>query len=220
MVQTRAFSKDDFVVQIVVKDNTKQLEVLPGVTQEDIPNAGSLYFRFPRSPFLHVARESKLRGGAKEFIPQSQSLPSKQKSMEPIPDTASSSAIDDPPPTAVIDETQLQKVVDVKEKMAALKILTLYRRYRRRLEFISRPDRLQHLYKEYNLVSKTLICSRRYKMLFRGPLPHFMVCMEAFGKHLSKETLRISAHLQNEDHQSLEDTMEQLANIELVRMIL
>jgi hypothetical protein len=201
-----------------VKDNAKQLEFLPGVMQENIPYAGSLRFRFPRSPFLRVAQESKLRRDAKEFIPQRRSIPSKH-SKEPISDTASSSTIDNPPPTAVIDETQLRMVVDVKEKTAALKILALYSRYRHRLEFISRPDRLQHWYKEYNLVSKTLTCSRRYKMLIRGPLPHFMVCLEAFGKHLSKEVLRISAYLQNEDHQRLEDTIEQLANIESVQQI-
>jgi hypothetical protein len=213
MVQTRAFSKDDVVIQIVVKNNSKQLESIPGVIQEGIPNVSSLYFRFPRSPFLRVAQESKLRRDAKEFIPQRQLLPSTQ----PISDTGSSPATDDPPPTAVIDETQLQMVVDVKEKVAALKILALYRRYRRRLEFMSRPDRLQHWYKEYDLVSKTLTCSRRYKMLVRGPLPHLMVCLETFRKHLSKEALRKSAYLQNEDHQPLEDTIEQLANIELVQ---
>ena len=212
-------SKDDSIVQIVVKDNAKRLEFLPGVRRQTIPKSGSLYFLFPMSPFLRVAQESRLRWGAKRFIPQRQSLPSKQNSVDPISDTASSSAIDDPRPTAVIDETQLRKAVDSNEKTAALRILTLYRHYRHRLEFNCRPDPLQHWYKQYNVISKTLTCSRRYRMLVRGPLPHVMVCLEAFRKHISKETHRISVYLQNEDHQPLEDTIEQLKNIKLVKRI-
>ncbi|KAG8824181.1 hypothetical protein FRC17_009166 [Serendipita sp. 399] len=94
------------------------------------------------------------------------------------------------------------------EHDAALTIQRAYRRYKKRGERITSLD--QWFYAYTNISPPPTTSRLRYLLTLRGPLPHFMVCLEAYREHLDQKKRNLSDQLQQANHETLKDILARL----------
>lgn len=203
--QNRVISRNEFIIQIIVKGNNGTISSIPGITQFSFSNEADILAPFSISPLIPSAHRSP---SAHKSIPILQSPPKKAKG-------GAESTIK-APITTLLDDSQLRRTFSEVEHNAAHKIQLFYRNFRYIVEKKSKSSPLSRWYDRCNTASQTLQCARIYIMLLRGPLPHIFVCMDAYGDFLDKKISSTSELLGNEERQSLENTMRQLEELEYV----
>ncbi|KAG8805019.1 hypothetical protein FRC17_005772, partial [Serendipita sp. 399] len=180
----------------------------------------SLFYVFSKSPLIRVAQKSKLRVDAPKFVPHrlrkeidSSVPPQATSQVEGIHTEVSVSML-----TTILDESQLTRSYSQKDRAAAVKIATFYLQCRRK--FTQRAAETGPLLKwssKFRDTSKGYEENRRYQMILRGPMPHIMVCLEAYRKHLDSRKMRASEKAELGQHQFLEDILDELDKIEALR---
>jgi hypothetical protein len=139
----------------------------------------------------------------------------KEGSTDPLPietsneDEALVDSLPDRPFTEAIDESKIKEEYSEREHSAASKVQKAYRRHRRRTSRVAnRP--VDQWFEDFSDAAKKLNLSGRYIALLRGPLVHFMVCLDAFKADNQKQRSKAMKVLAGKDHRSIEDTMARL----------
>jgi hypothetical protein len=118
-------------------------------------------------------------------------------------------SLPDRPFTEAIDESKIKEEYSEKEHLAASKVQRAYRRHRRRTSRVAnRP--VDQWFEDFSDAAKKMNLSGRYIALLRGPLAHFMVCLDAFKADNQKQRSKAMKVLAGKDHRSIEDTMARL----------
>ncbi|CAG8575551.1 17069_t:CDS:2, partial [Acaulospora colombiana] len=124
-------------------------------------------------------------------------------------DEGPTDSLPDRPFTEAIDESQLKEEYSEKEHIAARNIQTTYRHYRRRTGKVAKRP-VDQWFNDFSEATRQFQLPGRYLALLRGPLPHFMVCLDAFKADIQKQRSRAMKNLVDNDHRSIEDTMARL----------
>lgn len=190
------------------------------VPQRHFSDVDSLFHLFITSPLVQLVHKARLNPEAKPFIPAS--APSLQ-ALTPASLTKQTpgTAIRTLNPTLgklyteTMEESHLQRDYTEKEEAAAKTIQDAYRRYQRTCCNLSGADDsvvLGQLFKFYNGEMKHSQLSRRYLGVLRGPLLHFLYCLEAFKPELAR-LKAIAKKALNGDHRSLEAALSKMNEI-------
>ncbi|KAG8794853.1 hypothetical protein FRC16_010327 [Serendipita sp. 398] len=198
----------------------------------DTVNAIESVNQVPLDEVFHVVESSPLVRMPPKMRPQaSTQFPKQEEPTLALPAIVVTQDMQPPRPadeainTTVIDEHQLSQSFSEKDQDAARKIQLFYHRYRRRVAAGAKQSPLDRWFEEYNKecnkecskASVPLRANHRYRAMLRGPLVHFMVCLEAYREHLDQQKRRLSAHAQQTSHEGLEETLARLNKIEGVR---
>ena len=209
-------STTDPVIQLVREGNSEPAYAPEGVKQRVFRDTFTLFLAYAASPLVKVALKSKLRASAKPFVPQIL----RSTSLQPEGDTISVNHVQDPSqaetqhlPTKFLDVSNLEDPFTDNERDAARKIQAFYRRFSRRMKSRSKPDPVEHWFKECLAISVSLQLSRPYRATFLGPFPHFLLCVDAFRRHQENQRIYASKHARIVDQSNLENATEQLAKI-------
>ena len=200
-------SKTDAVIQLVKKGDV----ILPpaGVDRyvfEDIPR---LFSTFMESPLVDYQPRRTLNANATAFIPQ---MAYRLVSWVASWTTSTNQAEPDESnkPRDGLDADGLFTNI---HHDAARRIQLAYRRFRRRISARPRSHALNHWFKECSAIGKLSQCSVAYRVVVRGPLPHLLVCANAFRKKLDAQKTYASDMMHTINHAELEEGMARLHQI-------
>lgn len=209
MVDSKMNTGSDSLVQLVSKHQTAH--VIGGVSNLPFEDTKSLFYTFAASPLIEVAQHSTLRANAVEFHPRI--LPASDSAQQQ--DTVSSTAADTSNamsgPTLTIDEAKLSQSFNQDHQVAATRIQKLYRQYRQHVLAATKATALDTWFAQYEKVAHS--STVRYRVRLCGPLPHFMVCVEAYKRQLDRQKRQLSERAQQVKHDELEDTMERITRL-------
>ncbi|PVG01897.1 hypothetical protein CPB86DRAFT_698462 [Serendipita vermifera] len=121
------------------------------------------------------------------------------------------------PGNQVVDPSQLITSFTDAESDAAKLIEAIYQRYRRRMAARSKEGRLDYWYNICRKQSAHLGCSRSYRLIYLGPFPHLLLCLDSFREDLERQRSQLSHSLQFGDHLELEKHVEELKALESIR---
>lgn len=96
---------------------------------------------------------------------------------------------------------------------AACRIQNAYRRFRRRVSTRSKSHALIHWFREYSAIRTLSHCPVTYRQVVLGPLPHLLVCANAFRKRLEEQKNHAWQMVRTVNHAGLEDAMDRLHHI-------
>lgn len=220
MVQSLSVSTTENIIQLIRK-GYPVVFTPSGVIRHPFAHPGTLFYALDSSPLLSIRRDPRVRIESKPAAPgtNSQEVP-----IGPSIDSVQSEEISlsnipvERPQMDAVQESQLHTEFTEKERQAAHRIQKCYRRYIRRKTAQPSDPLLEKLSKECLSVSQGLKCSENYRRLFRGPLPHFLVCLEGFKKALAAKKLKLSVLTLNVAHTELEDALQKLNSIKLVHL--
>jgi hypothetical protein len=206
------------VVQLVCESNLEHIEAPSGVQQRTFRTPFTLFLAYATSPLVMVAPKSTLRATAEEFVPQILRRVGQKPENEVIEDSGLQST-NEPEhqrqPTVFLDESNLEDPFNENERDAVRTIETWYLRLRQRISSQSNPSPLDHWFNECHsmIMNKSLGCSRPYRATFLGPLPHLLLCIDAFRRHTEEQRIQASKLARTVDPSNMEGAMERLGDI-------
>ncbi|KAG8805325.1 hypothetical protein FRC17_005563, partial [Serendipita sp. 399] len=197
---TKASIHDPLVQLIVNKGSISPLEGVNQMLLDEVFSGmeNSLLIRMPPRPRVEVhtnhlvSKESEV-----------------QNPVEPIPSAQLPPQVDEKVDRVVEDE---QVSFNQEDHDAARTIQKAYRKYKQRS---ARTTSLDRWFNQYNKLPPSATTNRRYLAMLRGPLPHFMVCLEAYREHLDQQRRALSDQAQQGNHEMLEETFARLKKIDV-----
>jgi hypothetical protein len=216
-IHSLSSSTTDNIIQLVKKG--APLPYTPdGAVRHFFLNIRTLFYSLESSPLLSIRRGPIARVDPKLMMEQEA-----PQMLIPLGHSLDSAQADDvvlsnlpeerPDEEASESESEHQEAFTDAEHHAARVIQKACRRFhQRKTSQSSRPrdSVLDKLYKECVKASKTLKCSPYYMRLFRGPLPHFLVCLEAYRRDLEAKKLKLQVQMRVGEHIDIENTMQKL----------
>lgn len=153
-----------------------------GISTHKYHHNFDLFSTFAASPLVSVVTKSKLRAAAAPFIPRWRkreiAMQSSNSSEEPV-------ATQRPVLDSIIPIQTLQAGHSELEIASTIRIQALYRRYRRRVESAKNADpAFVRRFEECFALYQSLKGSSRYRKMVLGPLPHLLVCLDAYIHHI------------------------------------
>lgn len=120
--------------------------------------------------------------------------------------------VDDPAEEEYVPEQDREVIASEAEISASSLIQRAFRRYQlRRNRTLKGRESIFH---DYLLEAEKLEWPRRYyRMLFLGPIPHALYCVNGIREHIQADKDKTKKKLQHTQHQELEDSMNRLKNI-------
>ena len=206
------------MIQLVCEGNPEHIEAPPGVQRRAFQTPSTLFLAYATSPLVAVATKSTLRATATEFVPQILRRASQKSDNEVVEDGCVQSTHEQEhqrQPTVFLDESNLEDPFNENERDAVRTIETWYLRLRQRISSQSNPSPLDRWFNECHsvIMSKSLGCSRPYRATFLGPLPHLLLCMDAFRRHMEERRNQASKLARTVDTSNLEGATERLSDI-------
>jgi hypothetical protein len=206
------------VIQLVCESNLEPTEVPPGVQRRAFKTPFALFLAYATSPLVTVAPKSTLRATANEFVPQILRRVD-QKPENEIIEGSHVQGTHEPEhqrqPTVFLDESNLEDPFSENERDAVRTIETWYLRLCQRISSRSNPSPLDRWFNECHSVvmRKSAGFLRPYRATFLGPLPHLLLCIDAFRRHTEEQRFQASKIARTVDPSNLEGAMERLGNI-------
>jgi hypothetical protein len=206
------------VIQLVCESNPEYIEAPLGVQQRAFQTPSTLFLAYSTSPLVTVAPKSTLRATANEFVPQILRRVGQKPDNEVVRDSGVQSTHEPEhqrQPTVFLDELNLEDPFNENERAAVRTIEIWYLRLRQRISNQSNPSPLDRWFNECHsmIMNKSLGCSRPYRATFLGPLPHLLLCIDAFRRHTEEQRIQASRLARTVDPSNLEGAMERLGDI-------
>jgi hypothetical protein len=228
-VRSLSSSKTDAIIQLV-KAGSVNVFPVRGVTRKEFESPQSLFSEFVTSPFVQMqswfrrpptAEESismpgnivKSTDGRRSVLPNSVPAIKDDNGSEQM----ASDGSHDSPFTEEIEEDGSEEDYTEEEKLAVRVIETAYvrRRRRRRVEpprYITDKFALDKWFKLFNALQDIPQVSRYYLGILRGPLPHLMICLDAYRMEIAKQMSHAKKAFTG-DHRSIEDALARMSEI-------
>jgi hypothetical protein len=203
-------SKTDAVIQLVKNGDVRPAPTLAGVDKfvfEDIP---TLFSTFMESPLADYQPRRRLNPNATVFIPR-MAHTLVQEANQAGPTVTREQADESNKPRDGPDADGLFTNI---HHDAARRIQLAYRRFRRRISARPRSHALNHWFKEYSTIGRLSQCSVAYRVVVLGPLPHLLVCANAFRRKLDEQKTHASKMMHTVNHVELEEAMARLHQIQ------
>jgi hypothetical protein len=223
-VRSLSSSQTDAIIQLV-KAGSVGVSSIRGVTQRKFESPQSLFHEVITSPLVRLAPKFKLRPTAKEFVPKTANASSHMAHAPLISSNNANSVSTQNGPTDLhpkvftesIEEDHLKDSYTEEEETAATTIQAGYRKYRRRhsdVPPIYIPDKfaVDKWFKLFSALRDVTQISRYYLAILRGPLPHFMICLDAYRMEIARWKLNAKKALTG-DHRSIEDALARMSEI-------
>ena len=196
----------DPVIQLVREGNSEPAYAPEGVKKLVLRDTSDLFLAFADSPLVKIDPKIKLRANAKPLI---------SRIVYPTVPQPTDGATD-------VDRAQnpenqhpsnLEDPFTDNEHNAAREIQAVYRRFRRRMMGRTKRDPAGHWFSECLAINTSLDLSRSYRMTFLGPLPHFLLCLDAFRKHQEEQKRNATGLVRTVDQRDLKNAIETLTKI-------
>ena len=206
------------MIQLVCESNPEHTEAPPGVQLRAFRTPFALFLAYATSPLVTVAPKSTLRATANEFVPQILRRAG-QKPDNEIIEGSCVQGTHEPEhqrqPTVFLDESNLEDPFNENERDAVRTIETWYLRLCQRISSLSNPSPLDRWFNECHSVvmGKSVGFLRSYRATFLGPLPHLLICIDAFRRHTEEQRCQASKMARTVDPSNLEGAMERLGDI-------
>lgn len=226
-VRSLSNSKTDHIIQLVKLGSSGG--PIRGVPQESFHSTEALFHCFITSPLVNVGKKSKLRPTAKEFVPGNPSTRAvvdhkTSTSSKPEGGAGDASTGKAPVPsqeilfTESMDESHLKESYTKEEVQAVNTIKIAYMRYRKRHRAESvTPNReaVEKWFKRFSNLQNSRHISKRYLAILRGPLSHFMICLDAYRVEVAQQKVNAKRTLTG-DHRLLEEALSRMSDIKYV----
>jgi hypothetical protein len=226
-VRSLSSSQTDSIIQLV-KAGSSSTSRIRDVSQREFESPQSLFHEVITSPLVRLAPKFKLRPTAQEFIPRNASShvahPSLSSKVTISPNDTNSVSTQKVPDdshakvfTESIEEDHLKDSYTEEEEIAATIIQAGYRKYRRKHSdvppiYIHDKFAVDKWFKLFSAIQDATPLSRYYLAILRGPLPHFMICLEAYRMEIARWKANAKRALTG-DHRSIEDALARMGEI-------